>query len=62
MMGNLVEVKAEEIQIGDKILGYWEVIAIQRADNFGNPALQFTFPNKEGRLIVNVDANVPVAE
>lgn len=62
MMGNLVYVYAEDVIVGDKLFGVWEVIAVQRADNFGNPALQFTLPDKQGRLIVNTDVSIPISE
>jgi hypothetical protein len=62
LMGNLTNIPAEEITVGDRIFGLWEVVAIQKADNFGKAALQFTFPDRKARLVVNIGVEVPVNE
>lgn len=53
-------IEPNEVQIGDTIIGLWEVTAISKADHFGKPAIQFTF-GQAGRLIVLYGNKVPVA-
>lgn len=62
MAGNLTNVPVEEITLGDRVFGVWEVVGIQKADNFGRPAIQLTLSNNRTRIIANEGENIPVSE